>query len=161
MSKRAKAKKRRKKYIFNCGRLDYLMKKFNFSNIVLSDMMKVNKTAVNGWRCGHHNPKMSNIYKLAEIFEVDPNYFLENDAKISQNYLRFAIYKTVEQPIAATDYQGLISIMNALGLTVKDLPKPVQVQEKREPTEAENDLLEKVLNGATQSEAPETTESEN
>ena len=156
----AKVKKGRKKYIFNCVRLDYLMKKYNYSNVKLAAAMKVNQTAVNGWRVGHNNPKMENVKKLAKLFNVDVSYLLDDDAKISQNYLRHALYETVEQKIIPTDYQGLIAIMNALGLTVKDIQSNEEVSiSTREPTEAENDLLEKVINGATQSEAPETTES--
>lgn len=160
MSRKPKAKKSRKKYILNCSRLDYLMKKYNYSNRTLAELMGANKTGICGWRRGHHNPNPKNLKKLADIFNVDITYLLEDDAQISQNYLRHAIYKTVEQDVTATDYQGFIAMMNALGLTVKDKQgNEVTADQLRETTEAEKDLMEKVLNGSAQSETPETPES--
>ena len=145
----------------NCIFLKHLMEKRGYTNRSLSEKMGVSTTTISKWRTGKKSPCAESLNDLADALGVDSYILLEDDMQKTHEYLRLTLYKSMDLGIEPVNIQTLMLIMKTLGLHVMpDQKITVESSKDRQPTDAELDILRKLANGLSQSEATEDSKSE-
>ena len=142
----------------NCAYLEYLMEKQNWSGIALAEAVGVSEITIMNWKNGKTQPTPANLDKLAEHFCVDKSVLTQTDAQISQGFLRKTLIASVQKHAEAVDIDTMLRIMKTLGLNIVATQKvEVELPQKRELSETEMDIMEKISNGLSKSKDTEAS----
>ena len=142
----------------NCAYLEYLMEKQNWSGIALAEAVGVSEITIMNWKNGKTQPTSDNLNKLAEHFGVDKSVLTQTDAQISQGFLRKTLIASVQKHAEAVDIDTMLRIMKTLGLNIVATQKvEVELPQKRELSETEMDIMEKISNGLSKSKDTEAS----
>jgi transcriptional regulator with XRE-family HTH domain len=103
----------------------------------LADDLQLSKTAISKWEADKAKPKMDNLYKLSNYYEIDVNELLKEKENISFEKAKFKGHSYAAYANNFTVNNNTSPEMLSLILeNQKNISKSIQLQ---------NDLIEKLL----------------
>jgi transcriptional regulator with XRE-family HTH domain len=119
------------------AKLINLRNKKNISLQKLADDLQLSKTAISKWEADKAKPKMDNLYKLCNYYEIDVNELLKEKENISYEKAKFKGDSYVFNPNNSTiNYNTSPEMLSLILENQQNISKSIQLQ---------NDLIEKLL----------------